>query len=89
MRLSIFHRVSVSHVLLPVPSKLSGPFRAQNPMRVFSALQIEATEVVEAFYSDLEAAKPLDSLPVVHCAKSVSFDGVLNGGKVSVGMSMV
>jgi hypothetical protein len=29
--------------------------------------------LVEAFYSDLKAAKPLASLPAVHCAKSVSF----------------
>jgi hypothetical protein len=33
--------------------------------------------LVETFYSDLQAAKPLDSLPVVHCAKSVSFGSAL------------
>ena len=33
--------------------------------------------LVEAFYSDIEAAKPLDLLPAVHCAKSVSFGTTL------------
>jgi hypothetical protein len=33
--------------------------------------------LVEAFYSDIEAAKPLDLLPSVHCAKSVSFGTTL------------
>jgi hypothetical protein len=33
--------------------------------------------LVEAFYADLQAAKRLDSLPAVHCAKSASFGSVL------------
>jgi hypothetical protein len=33
--------------------------------------------LVEAFYADLDAAKPLDSLPAVHCAKSASFGSTL------------
>ena len=33
--------------------------------------------LVEALFSDLEAAKPLDSLPPVHCAKSVSLGTTL------------
>ena len=33
--------------------------------------------LVEAFYADLRAAKRLDSLPAVHCAKSASFGSVL------------
>jgi hypothetical protein len=34
-------------------------------------------ELVEAFYADLQAAKRLDSLPAVRCAKSASFGSVL------------
>lgn len=33
--------------------------------------------LVEGFYADLRAAKRLDSLPAVHCAKSASFGSVL------------
>ena len=33
--------------------------------------------LVEKFYSDLNAAKPLSALPAVHCAKSVSFGSTL------------
>jgi hypothetical protein len=33
--------------------------------------------LAERFYSDLETAKPLTSLPVRHCAKSVSFGTTL------------
>ncbi|MGA2716547.1 MAG: hypothetical protein ABSG41_25920 [Bryobacteraceae bacterium] len=49
--------------------------------RRFGARQAQPTlirrmlpnSLVEAFYSDLKTAKPLDSLPAVHCAKSASF----------------
>jgi hypothetical protein len=33
--------------------------------------------LVETFYSHIRAAEPLDSLPAVHCAKSVSFGSTL------------
>jgi hypothetical protein len=33
--------------------------------------------VVQRFYTDLEAAKPLKSLPEVHCMKSASFGSAL------------
>lgn len=33
--------------------------------------------LVKAFYGDLTAARPLDSLPAVHCAKSASFGSAL------------
>jgi hypothetical protein len=33
--------------------------------------------LVEIFFSDLKTAKPLDSLPAVHCAKSASFGSTL------------
>jgi hypothetical protein len=32
-----------------------------------------AEDTVKRFYADLEAAKPLSSLPAAHCMKSVSF----------------
>jgi hypothetical protein len=53
--------------------------------RRFGARQAQAAPIrrmlphslVETFYSDLKAAKPLDSLPAVHCAKSVSLGSTL------------
>jgi hypothetical protein len=34
--------------------------------------------LVEAFYSHIKAAQPLDALPAVHCAKSASFGSTLS-----------
>jgi hypothetical protein len=36
-----------------------------------------SSAVVQRFYTDLEAAKPLGSLPGVHCMKSASFGSAL------------
>ena len=36
-----------------------------------------SSAVVQRFYADLEAAKPLGSLPEVHCMKSASFGSAL------------
>jgi hypothetical protein len=36
-----------------------------------------SSAVVQRFYADLEAAKPLASLPEVHCMKSTSFGSAL------------
>jgi hypothetical protein len=36
-----------------------------------------SSAVVQRFYADLEAARPLGSLPEVHCMKSASFGSVL------------
>lgn len=36
-----------------------------------------SSAVVQRFYADLEAAKPLASLPEVHCMKSASFGSAL------------
>jgi hypothetical protein len=45
--------------------------------RSASTRQALPRALVEAFYADLQAAKRLDSLPAVHCAKSVSFGSIL------------
>jgi hypothetical protein len=47
--------------------------RRSGAQRAASTRQTLPHELVEAFYADLQAAKRLDSLPAVHCAKSVSF----------------
>src|SRR5689334_15359332 len=35
------------------------------------------SSVTQRFYADLEAAKPISSLPVIHCMKSASFGSSL------------
>ena len=47
------------------------------PGRPAATRQTLPHPLVEAFYADLRAAKRLDSLPAVHCAKSESFGSVL------------
>ena len=39
--------------------------------------QTLSEDTVRRLYADLEAAKPLSSLPAVHCAKSASFGSTL------------
>ena len=36
--------------------------------------------LADAFYADLKAARPLASLPAIHCAKSASFGSALTVG---------
>jgi hypothetical protein len=47
------------------------------PARPASTRQTLPHALVEAFFADLQAAKQLDSLPAVHCAKSASFGSIL------------
>ncbi|MGD0417889.1 MAG: hypothetical protein ABSA80_21220 [Terriglobales bacterium] len=55
-----------------VPRRSSAP-----PARPASIRQTLPHMLVETFYADLRAAKRLDSLPAVHCAKSASFGSIL------------
>jgi hypothetical protein len=56
----------------------SAPRRSgAQPARPTSTRQTLPHTLVEAFYADLQAAKRLDSLPAVHCAKSASFGSIL------------
>ena len=63
----------------------SGVAELTSKPRRFDARQVQPGPIrrmlphslVEIFYADLEAAKPLDSLPAVHCAKSASFGTAL------------
>jgi hypothetical protein len=50
---------------------------AAQPARPASIRQTLPRALVEAFYADLQAARRLDWLPAVHCAKSASFGSVL------------
>ncbi|MGA2713342.1 MAG: hypothetical protein ABSG41_09555 [Bryobacteraceae bacterium] len=54
--------------LTSTPRKFGAPLEQTKPIR-----RILPRAAVERFHADLKAAKPLASLPAVHCMKSVSF----------------
>jgi hypothetical protein len=58
--------------LTSTPRKFRAPREQTKPLR-----RVLPLATVKRFHADLEAAKPLASLPEVHCAKSASFGSTL------------